>query len=290
MRTTTPTSQTKLLPSRSSGWLVRPALERRLDEAFAKRLTTLTADAGFGKTTLLAGWATDVECAWYTVTARASGLSSFAGGLAGALKSRLPQLAEIPVAAGLSSGAEHDELLRADALAGVLCDALEERLDHDVVLVLDDVHELESAASARFLESLCRQAPATLHLVLASRADAPFAVDRLRGQGQVLELSAADLAFDPTEIEALLGEWLGTEDAELAAGLHNLTGGWPALVRLAVATLAAVPPAARPEAFEHLGEGGDAMFAYLAREVFERESSDVQQLLRRGGERRTDRK
>ena len=107
--------------------------------------------------------------------------------------------------------------------------------------MLDDVHELASAASARFLESLCRQAPATLHLVLASRAEPPFAVDRLRGQGQVLELSAADLAFDPAEIESLLGARLGNGDAELAAALHELTGGWPALVRLAVATLAAFP-------------------------------------------------
>ena len=274
MRTITEPSQTKLVQSRSSGWLARPALERRLDEAFAKRLTTVTADAGFGKTTLLSEWATDVECSWYTVTAHATDLSSFAGGVAAAIQSRVPQLLEIPVAAGLSGGTERNELLHADAFAGALCDALDDRLPHDVVLVLDDVHELASAASARFLESLCRQAPATLHLVLASRAEPPFAVDRLRGQGQVLELSAADLAFDSTEIEALLG------DAELAAALYELTGGWPALVRLAVATLAGVPPAARPEAFEQLRGGGDAMFAYLAREVFERESPDVQQLLR----------
>ena len=208
------------------------------------------------------------------MTTHATDLSSFAGGVAAAIQSRVPQLAEIPVAAGLSGGTERDELLHADAFAGALCDALDDRLPHDVVLVLDDVHELASAASARFLESLCRQAPATLHLVLASRAEPPFAVDRLRGQGQVLELTAEALAFDPTEIEALLG------DAELAAALYELTGGWPALVRLAVATLAGVPPAARPEAFEQLRGGGDAMFAYLAREVFERESPDVRQLLR----------
>jgi ATP/maltotriose-dependent transcriptional regulator MalT/DNA-binding SARP family transcriptional activator len=280
VRTITATSQTKLLPSRSSGWLARPALERRLDEAFAKRLTTLAADAGFGKTTLLAGWATDVECGWYTVTARAGGLSSFASGVVRAIGSRVPQLAEVPFAAGLSSGTQHDELLHADAFAGFLCDALEDCLRHDVVLVLDDVHELVSPASARFLESLCRQAPATLHLVLASRADPPFAVDRLRGQGQVLELSAADLAFDPAEIEALFAAEVPTGDAQLAAALHLLTGGWPALVRLAVDALAAVPLAERAEAFKQLHGGRDAMFAYLAQEVFERESPEIQQLLR----------
>ena len=128
MRTITASSQTKRSPSRSSGRLARPALERRLDEAFAKRLTTLTADAGFGKTTLLSGWATDVECSWYTVTARATDLSSFAGGVARAIQSRVPQLAEVPVAAGLSGGTEHDELLHAEAFAGALCDALDDCL------------------------------------------------------------------------------------------------------------------------------------------------------------------
>ena len=237
------------------------------------------ADAGFGKTTLLAGWATDVECGWYTVTARATGLSAFASGVAGAIESRVPQLADIPFTAGLSSGTQHDELLHADAFAGFLCDALEGCLVHDVVLVLDDVHELASPASARFLESLCRQAPATLHLVLASRADPPFAVDRLRGQGQVLELSAADLAFDPAEIEALFAAEVPTADAQLAAALHLLTGGWPALVRLAVDALAAVPLAARTDAFKQLHGGREAMFAYLAQEVFERESPEIHQLL-----------
>ena len=282
MRTITAPSQTKLAQPRSSGWLARPALERRLDEAFAKRLTTLTADAGFGKTTLLSEWATDVECGWYTVTARATDLSSFAGGVA----------ARDPVASPAARGGSRSQRASQAAPSTTSCSTRmlsrarsatrsTSCLAHDVVLVLDDVHELASAASARFLESLCRQAPAMLHLVLASRAEPPFAVDRLRGQGQVLELSAADLAFDPAEIEALLGARLGNGDAELAAALHatdrRLAGARPARGRH---PRGRSPLTARAEAFEQLRGGGDAMFAYLAREVFERESPDVQQLLR----------
>jgi ATP/maltotriose-dependent transcriptional regulator MalT/DNA-binding SARP family transcriptional activator len=278
VRSTTATPQTKLLPSPSSGWLVRPALEGRLDEAFAKRLTTLTADAGFGKTSLLTGWATDVECAWYTVTPHREGLASLASGVVGAIGSLVP-LGGVAVAPGLWSG-DDDEVLQADALAGLLCDSLETCLLHDVVLVLDDVHELTGPGPARFLESLCRQAPTMFHLVLASRSDPPFTVDRLRGQGQVLELSAADLAFDLADIRALLAAEVRTGDAELAAALHHLTGGWPSLVRLAVDRLAATPAGTHAAVLEELHGGRGAMFAYLAHEVFERESPASLHVLR----------
>ena len=51
--------------------LVRRArLEGMLDDAFGKRLTVVTAGAGFGKSTLPASWVADVEHAWYTLTDR----------------------------------------------------------------------------------------------------------------------------------------------------------------------------------------------------------------------------
>ena len=43
-----------------------PLLESRLDGTFGKRLTSIVAGAGFGKSTLLAEWAKDVSCAWHT--------------------------------------------------------------------------------------------------------------------------------------------------------------------------------------------------------------------------------
>ena len=45
------------------------------------------------------------------------------------------------------------------------------------------------------LERIVRQAPPELHLVLASRDEPPFPIDRLRGQGQVLDVDAAMLTF-----------------------------------------------------------------------------------------------
>src|ERR1700712_4207817 len=116
------------------GWLRRPALERRLDDAFARRLTTLTADAGFGKSTLLAAWTEDVECIWYTTGDNDAALPSLSQGIADAIRSALPDLIDLPTAP--SASAEGEEFLHAETFVGLLCLVLEDQLTHDVVLVL----------------------------------------------------------------------------------------------------------------------------------------------------------
>ena len=99
-----------------------------------------------------------------------------------------------------------DEGGPAQAYAGRICEALAERQARDLVLVLDDTEAIDGAPEAvAFVAGLCRQAPATLHIVLSSRRDPPFPVARLRGQGQVLDLAAADLAFTADETAAVVG-------------------------------------------------------------------------------------
>jgi hypothetical protein len=61
--------------SRGAITIERPALERRLDDAFGKRVTLVVAGAGFGKTTLLASWAADLAAVWYQARERIEGSS-----------------------------------------------------------------------------------------------------------------------------------------------------------------------------------------------------------------------
>ena len=140
-------------------------------------------------------------------------------------------------------------------LAAQLCDALDSSLAHDLVLVLDDVQEMSSAPSLRLVEGLCRQAPETLHVVLVSREELDLRVDRLRAQGQVLELTSSDLAFTPEEVDALAVALLG-QDGEIAPSVHAATGGWPAAVRLALEALVPVSANERHSALERLRRPG----------------------------------
>ncbi len=149
------------------------------------------------------------------------------------------------------------------------------------MLVLDDLHEIGDApASVRFVEALCRHAPRTLHLIVASRDDVPFAIERLRGAGDVLELEAADLGFDAKETRAMVASVLGQDSAETAGLVHAATSGWPVATRLAIETLAAVPADERDVALDRLRQPGGAVYSYLAAEVFQREPKSTAALVR----------
>jgi ATP/maltotriose-dependent transcriptional regulator MalT/DNA-binding SARP family transcriptional activator len=257
--------------------LVRRArLEGMLDDAFGKRLTVVTAGAGFGKSTLLASWVADVEHAWYTLTEADRSLAVLAPGIASALRCALPDLAD-PLAGGslVSRGGSPDRAA-AEAFAALLAGSLHELLRHDVVLVLDDVHELDGAAAPiALVEGLCRQAPATLHLVLVSRSEAPFPIGRLRGRGEVLELTGPQLAFGVDELTELAAS------SSIAAELHAVTGGWPAAARLALDALGRRPAGGgdgRELALLH--RPGAELYSYLAEEAFAGDPPELRELIR----------
>jgi ATP/maltotriose-dependent transcriptional regulator MalT len=178
----------------------RPALEQRLDDALgARRLTCVVAGPGFGKTTLLSHWAETTPhamSAWHGMTAGDRTLSALVRAVTDALRLCVPGLpTDLVTAVSGPRGPDKgtDEAGRAQAYAGRICAAVAEAHPRPIVLVLDDVEMLDSAPSVAFLAALCRQASPPLHIVVASRGDTPFAVARLRGQGLLAELSAADL-------------------------------------------------------------------------------------------------
>ena len=151
-------------PRRPAAYVWRPRLERILDAADERRLTSVVAGPGFGKSTLVASRALEHGWAWYGADSTDAALGVFARGLRDAL---FPSAGEVAIP---------DEAFRADAegLAASFGQVLDATLTNDVVLVVDDVHELGAESeSARLLEGLSRQAPAELHLVLSSREEAP---------------------------------------------------------------------------------------------------------------------
>ena len=272
-----------LPPALPAAWVERPLLRSRLDEARSRRLTVVVAGAGFGKSSLLASWAGGVRSAWYSLQREDRALPTFLRGLVDALWLRLPGV-PLDVSAVLAGplGPSSDDLVRADGFAAVLGELLERELTSDLALILDDVHEIDwGSAPARLIEGLCRHAPASFHLVLASRTEPPFLIERLRGGGQVMELDAGMLALTAAETASLLASGLGEDsDPALASTLHRLTGGWPAAVCLAAEALRHQEPAERPATLAALRRPGGWLFAYLAEEAFAREDPAVRELVR----------
>ncbi|HSL32204.1 MAG TPA: BTAD domain-containing putative transcriptional regulator [Candidatus Limnocylindrales bacterium] len=281
----------KLLPPADpAGTLARPELERRLAEGAERRLTIVVGGAGFGKSTLAARIAAARPSAWYTLDSSDRHLGALAAGVVAALRVRLPDLPDDladPVASSIEATDEAAMLAQANAVAALITDALQGVLDDDLVLVLDDLHVLDGATGAwRFVEALVRLAPPNLRLLVTSRTEPPFAIERLRGQGQVLDLGGTSLAFHVEEIGALLDALLTGESidpptrSDVAGRIQAATGGWPAAVRLAVEAYRTSPAQGRDLVLDRLQRPEGPIFSYLAEEVVARASEATRTLVR----------
>ncbi|MGI8876344.1 MAG: tetratricopeptide repeat protein, partial [Egibacteraceae bacterium] len=244
------------------------------------RITTVVAGSGYGKTTALAAWAAGADPAWYTVGPEDVDAATMVGGLLAALRRRLPTLPDDLVAAAGSALGPDADPRRIEPAVVAITEALDLTVTDDVALVMDEVHHLiADSPGARLLEGLCRQAPAALHVVLASRAAPAMPLQRLRGQGQVLELDGRLLAFTVEETSALTDRLLGPGSEALVEPLQTLTEGWPAAVRLALTTLEQVPANGRAAALDSLRGPGGAIRAYLHDEAIGQEAPLVREAL-----------
>ncbi|HJY69071.1 MAG TPA: hypothetical protein VJ254_20295, partial [Streptosporangiaceae bacterium] len=152
-------------------------------------------------------------------------------------------------------------------------------LDDRIWLVLDDVHELGSDEARRQLELLVMRAPDPLRFVLATRHDLRLGLHRLRLEGELTEIRAADLRFSLTEARELLAAAEVELPGPALQMLYERAEGWAAGLRLAALSLAGHPD---PERFAAEFSGSERTVAeYLLAEVLDRQGEEVRRLLLR---------
>ena len=157
--------------------------------------------------------------------------------------------------------------------------AVDVDLTHDVVLVVDDFHLADSADVELFLGGLLPLLPPTFHVVLSTRTDPTIPLARLRLQDQVNEVRATELRFTEAETRQLLAlAGLPDADGVLVATLLDQTEGWVALLRLASLV---VPAITDPERLAEAVTHNQHLMNFLAEEVLNKQSADVQDFLLR---------
>jgi LuxR family maltose regulon positive regulatory protein len=219
------------VPATRPDLVPRPRLDAALD-AGRSRVTLVSAQAGFGKTTALARWASARATAGHPV----AWLSLDPGDDDPAVL--WPQLVAaldraVPGAVGGTRAALEQG---ADVVAALLHDL--DLLDDDLVVVLDDVHVLTSPEVLDGLALLVERLPPRVRLVLATRADPAVPLARLRSRGELGEVRADDLRFTGEEVTAYLGAQVGAVlDPQQVATLAERTEGWPAALQLAALSL-----------------------------------------------------
>jgi LuxR family transcriptional regulator, maltose regulon positive regulatory protein len=107
-------------------------------------------------------------------------------------------------------------------------------LSEDAALVLDDYHVIGSTEVHEAMIFLLENLPVRLHLIIATRADPPFALSRLRASGDLLELRASDLRFGLADAETYLNQIMGLElTPRNISELVRRTEGWAGGLQMA---------------------------------------------------------
>ncbi|MFI5260087.1 MAG: LuxR C-terminal-related transcriptional regulator [Candidatus Limnocylindrales bacterium] len=266
-----PLLATKLNVPPHRGKIVRrPRLDERLSEGLARKLTLVSAPAGFGKTTLIAGWAEGcrLPVAWLSLDEADGDLNRFLTYVIAALRNVVPGAGETVVGLLGSSPTPPSELALTQLLNEMAAVAT------DFVLVLDDYHLVEAKAVDEAVTFLVEHLPPRMHLVIATREDPALPLARLRASGELTEVRAVDLRFTPAESAAFLNEvmMLRLSAADVDA-LEASTEGWIAGLQLAALSLQGREDAA--ELIRAFSGGHRFVLDYLVEEVLNRQAPAV---------------
>src|SRR3712207_4085795 len=188
---------TKLrFPQARPNLVARPRLAKRLEREAGRKLTLLSAPAGFGKTTLLLEWLEGragggSSVAWLSLDEGDNDPARFLSHLVATLKT-----IEEGTGEGVLAALRSPEPPRIDALAGALVDELA-AIPGEVALVLDEYHVIDAGPVHEIVTFMLDHLPPNMHLAISSRVDPPLPLARLRARGQMAELRASDLRFTP---------------------------------------------------------------------------------------------
>jgi len=272
---------TKLhLPILRSDLVPRKRLVERLnegllgEEGFARKLTLISAPAGFGKTTLVSEWlrGSGHPTAWLSLDESDNDPARFLAYLIAAIRQ---------IQADFGSVTWTILQLPQPPPQNVILTSLINELSalpNPFILALDDYHAIHTLPIHQQLTFILDNQPANLHLVMLSREDPLLPIPRLRARGQLLEIRQDDLRFTHNETAELLqrGSGLSLESEDVTA-LEHRAEGWAAGLQLMALSLRGCDDL---QAFIRTFTGSHRyILDYLTEEVFVRQPLQIQEFL-----------
>lgn len=255
------------------GLVRRARLEAQLSKGTSQSFTLVSAGPGSGKTFAVAAWAASGVApgpvAWLSLDTTDNDPRTFWSNLLQSV---------------IGSGAVPDDHALREIIPGTTFGPVEARevgariaeLPTPVVLVLDDFHEITSEPVLEAFGQLVDYLPASVRLVMLTRADPMLRLHRLRVGGQLTEIRTEDLAFTEQETCELFDlQGIALEQNQLR-DLRARTQGWPAGLRLAAMSL---DPADVDAGIARFSGNERAVADYLIGEVLDRLSREDRDFL-----------
>ncbi len=275
--------------------IARPFLHAGLLECIhSHTLTLISAPAGYGKTTLMAGIGDHAQAsmspapagqparfasalAWLALEDEDNDPTRFLQLLVASLRCLHPACGA--PALGLLRDLSNPAAQTRQIISALINDIVG-TMASPFVLAIDDLHLIREPAIFLALDYLAAHCPAMMRIVIGTRQDPPLALARLRARGQLAELRQAELRFTPAETALFLNDVHDlalTSDA--LASLEALSEGWPAGLRLLAASLGHIPPAERSAFIRNLARNDRYIFDFLAAEVLDRQEPALRAFL-----------
>jgi LuxR family transcriptional regulator, maltose regulon positive regulatory protein len=234
---------TKLfIPSSRPDLVSRPHLIERLNSGLHRKLTLISAPAGFGKTTLAIEWIHSLgnipqpsAVAWLSLDEGDNELARFLSYVIAALR----HIDEIDneIGQGALSLLQYPQPPPIETILTLLINEIA-AIRRKVILVFDDYHLIDTQSIHGALNFLLKNLPTNFHIIVATRVDPPLSLARLRARDHVTELRAADLRFTSAEAAEFLNQGMGLDlSVEDIAALETRTEGWVAGLQLAALAL-----------------------------------------------------
>lgn len=272
-----PILTTKLyIPTLRPNNVPRHRLVDQLSEGALRKLTLITAPAGYGKTTLLTEYLmrSMLPTAWLSLDGNDNDPARFLTYIYAALQT-----------VGISTGTSMSIALQSPqhlSIEPVLIALLNELTSYEgnVVLVLDDYHVIESPAIDHIVTFILEHMPPQMHLVIATRENPRLPLSQLRVKNQLTELCAVDLRFSSSEAAEFLTRVMGLDLTPVQIRqLESRTEGWIAGLQLAGLSLQGHQ---NPRSFiESFSGNHHYVLDYLVEEVLKRQSPSIQGFLLR---------
>lgn len=272
-----PINSTKLyIPAPRTRTVIRRRLTEKLNKGLHRKITLISAPAGYGKTTLVCEWLAGCgrPAAWLSLEQGDSELTRFLTYMISAL-----QTIEEKIGAGTLSILHAPQPTPTESILTTLLHELS-AISSPFLLILDDYHAASSVEVDEALGYLLDHLPPQMHLVLTTREDPALSLPRLRARDQLTELRAADLKFTVPEAENLFNQLMDLQlSADQITELQSRTEGWAAGLRLAALSIQEDLDADR--LLRSFTGNHHFVLDYLVDEVLQRQPEAVQHFLLR---------
>ncbi len=265
-------------PAPRSNVLQRDRVTRLLQNALQYPVTILNAGTGYGKSTSLISFISGltIPVFWFSVSTPDRDPALFLASLFSAFNQ-----------SGKNLGAEALRIVQnpdAELTEGliVLINSVTANIQEQCLLVIDDFQELsQSGEVMKLMDWFIDHLPPSLHLIFSTRAALDFpSIHRWRAKGTVLELGKSELIFKPDEIEALFrSQYQVVLTPAEVEQLYQRIEGWAIGLQMVWQSIRTNPNKTIHQVLEDDRESRTNLFAYLAEEVLERQTPEVQDFL-----------